>query len=301
MKKSIVKWKVAKLKPHPRQAANFPDLSESELQLLADDIDRNGLQTPLEVLSNGTVVCGHQRLRAVKLLGWKEVDVFVNQDLASKGEAAIEQRLIEDNVNRRQLDPLEIARAYRRLRELNRHLPSKLRNVVGEGRIRDVLGERFGISGRSLDRLVRILNTPQEVQHAFTCGILTQNEAGRVAGLSTDMKKKIATEIRQGGDPKKVVQRRLGESAIGRACTPTFYDHEKIAKRFIDDLDSAHEQVSKMKAFTSRLPALTWSQVQKLKRSQKLIARLLGEPNESGTRTQLDEGTCENGSEGDSH
>src|SRR4051812_29695207 len=41
--------------------------------------------------------------RAATLLGWTEIDVWVNHELAEQGELAVEQRLIEDNLTRRNL------------------------------------------------------------------------------------------------------------------------------------------------------------------------------------------------------
>jgi hypothetical protein len=42
MTKTVIKRKVADLKPHPRQEADFPNLADPQLRDLADDIQRNG-------------------------------------------------------------------------------------------------------------------------------------------------------------------------------------------------------------------------------------------------------------------
>ena len=63
IKKESRKWKVDDLRPHPRQSELFRDLSEIEFAFLAGDIKRNGLQQPIEITPDGTVIAGHQRLR----------------------------------------------------------------------------------------------------------------------------------------------------------------------------------------------------------------------------------------------
>jgi hypothetical protein len=68
-----------------------------ELRELAQSMRDHGLQTPLEILPDGTIVCGHQRARAANLLGWEEIDVWVNHELAVHGDLAVEQRMSQDN------------------------------------------------------------------------------------------------------------------------------------------------------------------------------------------------------------
>src|SRR6266404_5410809 len=48
------KWEIAKLKEHPRQAAMFGDVSDEELQRLANDM-RAGQRQPVEIVPDGTI------------------------------------------------------------------------------------------------------------------------------------------------------------------------------------------------------------------------------------------------------
>ena len=54
---------VASLQPHPR-ACELPRLTDNEYLTLRDDIACRGVQVPLEVTADGTVLAGHARLRA---------------------------------------------------------------------------------------------------------------------------------------------------------------------------------------------------------------------------------------------
>jgi hypothetical protein len=151
-------------------------------------------------------------VRAAKELGWEEIEVWVREDLDAEGDVAVELRLIGDNLHRRHLDKLDLARSYRRLRELEQNLPREKRHLSCGGDLRDVIARKLGgQSGRNHDRYLRVLETPTEVQEAFSQGKLSLIEAGRVAGLSPDVQDRIAVTIRAGEKPKEMVKRFLKE------------------------------------------------------------------------------------------
>ena len=51
--------KIADLKPHPLQAEIFADLPDAEIDWLADSIDKYGLECPVEILPDNTIVAGN--------------------------------------------------------------------------------------------------------------------------------------------------------------------------------------------------------------------------------------------------
>jgi ParB family chromosome partitioning protein len=107
---------VTDLRPHPKQAKYFRDMPLSQLADLADNIEKNGLESPIEISPKGRIISGHQRYRAVVRLGWDEVPVIIRYDLAAQGKKAIEQRLVEANLHRRHLNDLEMARMCKAIR-----------------------------------------------------------------------------------------------------------------------------------------------------------------------------------------
>ena len=91
MKKSTgEKWKISKLTVYCLQEAMFGDLPKEELAALAADMEKNGLRDPIEILPDGTIITGHHRVDAAKLLGWAEIDVIVRDDLAAARCPAVE-------------------------------------------------------------------------------------------------------------------------------------------------------------------------------------------------------------------
>ena len=227
MKHKKVKWKtehrpLSELKPHPKNVI-FADLSDAALDELASDMDAHGQEHPIDILPDGTVIGGHQRLRAARRLGWKTIRCRVRFDLAAAGEVAIEEFLLRDNLLRRQLDPIEVARVYRRLKEL-----AKNNGRAFKGDVRDLIAKRFGKSGRTLDRWLRLLDTPLEVQNAVIAGTLRLVDGGKVADLPEDLREEIADRLRSGQAPKKVVSKYIGNRSTKPVNVGTGASSESI-------------------------------------------------------------------------
>ena len=123
---------------------------------------------------------------------------WVNHELAGQGDLAIEQRLIEDNFARRTLDKLDQVRCYQRLHDMASDTPEQRRRSHQRGRVRDVVGSRLGMSGRTLERYLRVLDAPREVQDAFRASEVSLVNASKVAGLSKDVQEQLAADLRAG-------------------------------------------------------------------------------------------------------
>ncbi len=255
-KTHVQKWKLDDLRPHPRQAELFPDLPHLESIALAADIKRNGLQHPIEITSDGTIIAGHQRVHAARMLGWTEIEVIVRTDLEDQGSDAIERRLIEDNLNRRQLSPLAKARCIRAIRDIT---PRELDPTKWQPQrdIRDVIGEQLGISGREVSRYLLVMQTPITVQNAFDSGGLSLVKAGRVAGLSIEDQNAIAARIEAGEEPRQVVDEFLRNTKNKRPNVATQYqtfqkrlrEAFEIAPGSLDELSIHSASVRGLKLF----------------------------------------------------
>src|SRR5947209_8479888 len=100
--KEIIDLPVAKLKPHPLQKEIYGARAEWQIRELADSMAKNGQEEALEVLPDRTIISGNGRVEAAKLLDWKTVRCWVRRDLEEAGPEAVEARLIEANLHRRQ-------------------------------------------------------------------------------------------------------------------------------------------------------------------------------------------------------
>ena len=205
--KRIESRSLDELKSHPRQAVLFADLNEAEFEKLKQSMDK-GLDFPIEITTDNIVIDGHQRLRAARELGWETIDVWVRDDL--KEPQAIDQRHIEANLDRRQLSRLEQARLIKALCDLERNNRPR-RHAAFQGDVRDRIGKRFGMDGRTAQRWMNLLETPPEVQDAVSQGKLPMLLAEKVSHLQDELKQHVADRIRAGEAPTKVVKEVLAQ------------------------------------------------------------------------------------------
>ena len=87
-----------------------------DIDTLAASIEREGLLQPITISPDGFLVCGARRLAAIKVLGWKTVNVWVRSGLSDHlGLLLAEQ---DENTLHKPLTPLEAAALYRELKTL---------------------------------------------------------------------------------------------------------------------------------------------------------------------------------------
>jgi ParB/RepB/Spo0J family partition protein len=245
------KRRLGELIDFPEQAKYFPPLSADDSASLADDIKRNGLRCPIEILPENeagfpaqTIIKGHERRLALQALGKKYATVIVRVDLATASKTAIEQEFLEDNVNRRQLHPLDKARAAHRLLEIDESATKPHADLsVERPRLRERIGKAIGVSGRMVSRYIRVLSTPPEVQDAVRDGHITMVLADKVAGLDKKAQRVIASELRSRDDsasPKRIVQSHLRpDGRPPRSSKPSRPAFKTILADLIDVGDAA--------------------------------------------------------------
>lgn len=208
MKRTVTEWELSKLKPHPQQSRFFTDLPAEQLQQLADDIQQHGLRHKIEITDDGTIVCGHQRLRALELLGRTSAKCIVLP--GGPGDALNVARMISDNVHRRQLGKLDLARLYKRL--------GSGRATKGLGKTRDQIAKLLGIgSGRTLDNYRRVLKAPVPLQEAWDQKRLTLGQVKQVLKLTPEQQKSLAAQIQNGESPKQALSTMLAPASPSRS------------------------------------------------------------------------------------
>jgi ParB/RepB/Spo0J family partition protein len=238
---SRVKWKISRLKEHPRQAEMFGDVSDEEIKELAADMRRHGQRQAVEVQPDGTILGGHQRVRAARLLGWKEIDVVVRHDLVEDATAA-EAFFINDNLVRRHLSQLARARCIKRLVDLDPNTKQDHKKEEVKRRV----AARLDLSLRSVDRYLLVLKAPREIQAAFDRSEINLTQAGKVAVLTLTQAgkveaQKIAKRIRQGEKAAKVLAEALARGGCSADAAGMAFGRLVMAlKRELPQLDG-HE------------------------------------------------------------
>lgn len=213
--KTVQRRKISKLRSHPKQDTIFGDVPPQELDALASDMAEHGQRDPVEILPDGTIIAGHQRVRAAKKLRWTEVDVIVRHDLVAAGEAAIEAYFVTSNLIRRQLTPLARARCIRRLLEVETGTATRHQNCWDRDELKRRVGQAMGMSARNVSRYLLVLDAPIEVQHALDRGEIKLTDAGKVAMLAATVQAEIAERIAAGENAGEVVREHLTGGQAG--------------------------------------------------------------------------------------
>ena len=179
---------LARIEPNPFQPRQtFPDLEE-----LADVIRVQGFTSRLRVRSHPQkenyfqLVYGERRLRAAALAGLTEVPV----EVVEHSDLEMIEIGLAENIQRRDLDPLEEARALRSLMDAHSY---------SQRRLAERLGKTHGYIQRRLD----LLRAPEDVQEMVAARPDTLGAA------------RVLQRLRDPDDRKYLVERVLDGSLTG--------------------------------------------------------------------------------------
>lgn len=154
----------------PNKAQPRKSFDEEAIAELAESIKIHGVIQPIIVRQAGdgfyVIVAGERRYRAAKLAGLTEVPVIVTELTSSE---AAEVALVE-NIQRADLNPVEVAEAYKVL-------------IDDFSLTQQQLAERVGKPRSSVANALRLLELPDEIKKYVADGKLSDGHAKVIAGL----------------------------------------------------------------------------------------------------------------------
>ncbi len=163
---------VDRLHPNPHQPRHHFD--EAAIEELTASIRRHGVLQPLLVSEDGqdryTIVTGERRWRAARRAGLRTVPAVIRERL--EDAAQLELALVE-NLQRRDLTPLEEARAFDQLR-------SSLGLTQAE------IAERVAMDRSTVANALRLLKLPPEIQSLVERGELSAGHARTLLAFADD-------------------------------------------------------------------------------------------------------------------
>lgn len=193
--------------PNPEQPRTR--FTETDLDELAQSIRANGVVQPIVVRSRGgryQIVAGERRWRAAQRAGVHRIPAVV-RDVSD--EKLLELALLE-NIQRQELNPIEEARAYRKL-------------IDTIGLTQEMVSESVGKDRTVITTSLRLLRLPEEIQQLIADGSLSAGH-GR-AFLMAD-------------DP--AMQRALARNAVDKGWSVR--EAERAVKRLREQPDGAAEE-----------------------------------------------------------
>ena len=153
---------IADIEANPFQPRSKFD--ESALEELAQSIRELGIIQPLTVRKLSAkryqLISGERRFRASQLAGLDEVPAYVR---TADDQAMLEMALVE-NIQRENLDPIEIAISYQRL-------------IEEIGLTQEGLSEKVGKKRSTVTNYLRLLKLPAEVQVGLIEGKISMGHA----------------------------------------------------------------------------------------------------------------------------
>ncbi len=161
---------IAVISPNPDQPRRFFD--HETLQELADSIAALGVIQPITVMSDGEggyiIVSGERRWRAAQMAGLETIPVYIRE---TNDQAMHEMALVE-NIQREDLNPMEVARSMQRL-------------IDECGLTQELLSERIGKKRTTIANYLRLLSLPPQVQVALAKDLITMGHAKAIAGAQS--------------------------------------------------------------------------------------------------------------------
>lgn len=163
---------VERLRPNPDQPRTRFD--EGALQELADSICSHGVLQPLLVADAGddgyTIIAGERRWRAARQAGLATVPAVIRERVDRRED--LELALVE-NLQRRDLTPLEEARAFEQMR-------------ASLGLSQADIAARVGIDRSTVANALRLLKLPPDLQELVEQGGLSAGHARALLAFGDD-------------------------------------------------------------------------------------------------------------------
>lgn len=211
--------KLTEISPDPDQPRRYFD--EASLAELTESIKVHGVLQPIVVTTHAgkyQIVAGERRYRASSLAGLKTIPALVR---SLSGQHKLELALIE-NIQRRDLNPIETATAYAKLRDqFNLSLEEIGVNVGGK-------------SVSAVSNTLRLLRLPKAVQQAIVEHKITEGQARPLIDFDEKRSLELLPRIlAEGWSARKIEQviREQKQSGSKRAETPATVAYETVQQR----------------------------------------------------------------------
>ena len=183
---------IEQIEPNADQPRSL--INEEALQELANSIHEIGIIQPITLrqisVNRFQIIAGERRWRASKKAGLKTIPAYIR---TIKDENVMEMALVE-NIQREDLNPVEIALAYEHLLE-------------NTGMTQEKVAERVGKSRAAVTNFLRLLKLPAQVQMSLQKREIDMGHARALLALdSPSLQLKVFREILKNGWPVRKVE-----------------------------------------------------------------------------------------------
>lgn len=198
-------------------------MNEDSLRELAASIKEKGVVQPIVVRSMGSdkyeIIAGERRLRAARLAGLEEVPSIVRE----VDDAEAMALAITENIQREDLNVIELARAYSIL--LNQFDLTQ-----------EELAQALGKSRSAVTNILRLLNLPQEIQEHVLSDDISMGHARALLALENENQRisvcrKVMESELSVRQTERLVQKLLSQPRSGRDMSTRSPELEALENR----------------------------------------------------------------------
>ncbi|MFH1601840.1 MAG: ParB/RepB/Spo0J family partition protein [Candidatus Shapirobacteria bacterium] len=164
---AVIELETNLLQPNPLQPRG--SINSDSISELVDSIREHGILEPLLVAKTPAgyqIIAGERRWQAAKMLGLDHVPVVVKE---VDSRQMLKMALVE-NIQRKELNPLERGRALKRLRD---EMGLTWANIA----------ENIGKSVAYVVNSVRLLDLPDALKDGLLSGLITEGHARALGGI----------------------------------------------------------------------------------------------------------------------
>lgn len=205
--------KITDLKPHPMNEYYFDDIQGDGWNDLLQSVRTSGVTNAITVTNDGTIISGHQRVRACNLLGIEEIPAHVveytPEEMAKHKDV---KDLIESNLKQRvpgNSNPVKLGRCFAFLEgyyNVKEGRPSKkLQNDFVVSKSQQDIANEAGVTTVTIQNYKRLASSIPEMQELLNTGKVTPTTALAIMRqLSEEEQREFAQKV---ADEKRVSSR----------------------------------------------------------------------------------------------
>lgn len=178
-KNQSIMIEIDQISPNPFQPRK--NFDQEALDELANSIKEFGLIQPIIVFKKNNkfiLIAGERRLRAVKALGKKEILAFI----ADIDENKLRELALIENIQRENLNPIELANSYKDLMQVHKITQENLAELIHKSRTQ-------------ITNTLRLLNLDIRTQELIASGKISQGHAKVLVGLDQKDEKMLVDSI----------------------------------------------------------------------------------------------------------
>ena len=172
---SIMEIPIEDIYPNPNQPRTHFD--EKALQELSESIKALGIIQPITLKKEGDkflIISGERRYRASKLAGLKSIPAYIR---LVNDQGLLEMALVE-NIQREDLDAIEVALTYQRLLE-------------EIGLTQEALSGRVGKERSTITNALRLLKLSPDIQQAIRNGVISAGHGRAIISVEGNDKQQL--------------------------------------------------------------------------------------------------------------